>query len=342
MLFSSGEETVNLTMVVKDSLEKVSKFAFAASPSQAAAYRCLNAIKILPVESSGFALILDVVDFILLPLDSSLCEKKLNEKRLKSEDFDLSMEQYFRNQVSEFAPRFRESAVSIDSSAFDKSSNVANEEVKKVVAWIRRLQEQKFGAVNIIAPSLGSENILPIYDCFDGEIKSYLSNHRNIHRLLLDNYPVFTDPLVNPCRLETLRDIDKKNFYIPPRHASFECAIGDGSDGERFKLETLNPHEKVNLFDHSLEKGNKTRHVDVKRIVLKVNGEDVTSDSCTNFNIANESAVGALVNAETAKYSPGNVEVRDLGTEYDIGIPVKVHADFTTAKSPSGYVCHNL
>jgi hypothetical protein len=71
-------------------------------------------------------------------------------------------------------------------------------------------------------------------------------------------------------------DIDKRKFlYIPPRHASFECAIGDGSDGRVWNLS--NTLEKVNFWPLSWE--TRQRHVDLKRIIL-IEWGDVTSDSC--------------------------------------------------------------
>jgi hypothetical protein len=336
--FSTHDDNlVNVAFIMTDSLGKESRFTFVASPAQAAEYHSLPLSKILPVESSGFALILDIVAFVLMSMSAAEREKNLRNARKEANDVDMSMDYFFAQSISDFEPRFRTCAVSLNSSPFASSANIAIEEVKKAVSSIERMQTQKFGVVGKLAPSLGSDNILPIYKQFEGEISSYLSNKRDINRLLLENYPCpSASPLVNECCLSTLAKINKKNCYIPPRHASFACGVAGGTVGASFRLSV--PDGKVNLADHCLLKANGTRHLKVKNVSLTLSGQEVSVDSKTTYKFVNESSVAPLVNADTPFYAAGNAEIRDTGKEYLIDIPIKIHNDFTTKKSDSGYI----
>jgi hypothetical protein len=322
---------------MKDCLERTTRFVFDASPAQAETYKSLGDVKILPVESSGFSVIIDIVEFALLPFDIENCYKSLSNAREKEDDFGMSMESFFAKTIGDFEPRFRTVAVSLNSTTFESSSNVAIEEVKKAASSIECIQKQGFGVVQIIAPSLGSDNIDPIYNQFNGEVSSYLSNRRNIDRLLLDNYPpVLANPLVNAVCTETLSKINKRNCYIPPRHVKFACALADGTTGPNFRLAEADG--KGNLAAHSLVKRNGTRHLGVREVTLTLTGQQVCIPSTTNYNLCNESSVAPLVNVDTTKYAAGTAEVRDTGSKYSVNIPIRLHVDFTTKKSDSGFV----
>jgi hypothetical protein len=55
-------DTVPVTIAMKDCLDRTTRFVFDASPAQAETYKPLGDVKILPVESSGFSVIIDIVD----------------------------------------------------------------------------------------------------------------------------------------------------------------------------------------------------------------------------------------------------------------------------------------
>ena len=322
-LLQLGFKPVQVFFALKDSLGKQTRFKFEASSSQAAEYQALSGVKILPVESSGFSLIVDIIDFILLPLDTAKSNKALFAACDEPHELDLSMESFYANTISDFSARFRTVAVSLDSTTFETSSNVAIEEVKKAYSFITKIQEKGFGVVGNLAPSLLSDNIEPIYDQFKGEISSYLSNKRNINTLLLENYPCSSaSPLVNEVCIATLGKISKSNCYIPPRHVALTCRLADGSAGVCTRLEKRDG--KPNLLGQSILKPNGTRLLDVKTVTLTLNGSEVAIPSKTRYNFCNESSVAPLVNAETAKYAGGIVEVRDLGPAYSIVVPIKL------------------
>jgi hypothetical protein len=334
----SGDDTVPLIIVLTDENSKSTTFRLNASPAQASEYLALNNIQIKPVESAGIKLIDDLVDFILLPLDSKEFEKRLDIAKI--ENFDLGVDEFLSSIVYDLSSRFRTCAVSLDASPFPSSSNIANDEVTKAVSCILQLQQQKFGLVSKLAPSLGSESILPIYNQFDGEISSYLSNRRNIDRLLFENYPgLVGNPLVNPSLLSTLAIIDKKICYIPPRSVSLWCMNAAGVVGHSFPLEcTKGTKEKTNLTTYSLTKQNGTCFLDVRKVSLSLSGSVVSVEGKSGYNIVNESSVAPLINAKTPRYAAGVVVLRDAGNEFEITIPIRIHLDFTTPKSDTGYL----
>lgn len=331
----SGSDTIPLIIELTDATSSDSTiFRIKVSPAQASEYLSLRKIEIKPVESAGLKLVDDLVDFILLPLDQSECAKRL--KAAQTENIDLDIDDLLSSNVVDLGSRFRTCAVSLDASPFPSSSNIAIDEVSKAVSCIEQLQKQKFGLVSKLAPTLGSDNILPIFNQFDGEIKSYLSNRRKIDCLLFENYPgLFGNPLVNPSLLSTLAIIDKKICYVPPRNVYLSCGNAAGAVGRKFPLASTDG--KTDLSKHSITKQNGTRFLDVRNVSLSLNGKEVLVVGKTNYNVVNESSVAPLVNAETPRYAAGDVVLRDTGDEFEISIPVRIHLDFTTPKSDKGY-----
>jgi hypothetical protein len=333
---NSNDDSVSVIVDLTGLDNSVTSFTFEASPAQAVEYEALSNVCVYPVESSAFTLILDLADFILLPTDPSECNKRLVNAR--KENLDVSMDEYFKASVSDFASRFRTCAVSLDGTSFSTSSNIAIDEVDKAVSFISTIQTQSFGIVKRLAPSLGSDSVLPVLSQFQGEISSYLSNRRGIYRLLLENYPVsYNNPLLNPCQQSTLEKISKKVCYIPTRHIALGCRDSSGENCVTFKLAS-SKQEKLNLLDRSITKENGRRILDVRKVFLTLNGVEFEAATKSKYNFVNESCVSPLMNAKTVRYAAGTAIVTDKGTHFKVSIPIRIHNDHTTTKSTEGYL----
>jgi hypothetical protein len=336
-------------MELVDKDQNIFTFEFEASKLQIAEYLAIPVINVMPVESSGYKLFSNLMEF-LYPQSDVEWNARL-EKAQESNPL-LDSRSFIHHLINDFGSTFKTRAVSIGGPGFDNASNISIEEVKLAVKAIKPLQVQSFGTVDLLAPNLYAEQILAVYNQFDGEMSSYTSNRRNISTLLFENYPgLLHSPLVNPCSLDVLDKIDKRMFSIPPRVVDMYCRMDDDNT-HHFRLD--NHPGKTDLKEYSKTKKNGTRFLDATslKFSLKTGTEDFES-SC-QYNFANISSVSPLVNADTLKYRAGNAVVREVehggdrpvdveqdvptGKYYSVTIPVKEPIDFTTKKSDEGYV----
>jgi hypothetical protein len=91
---NSGVETVELDVVFTDASDVQTHFTLAASPAQAAEYLAIPSISIYPVESSGFSLVKDIVDFVLFTMEEDEKNKRLSKAREKDEDISDDMDSF--------------------------------------------------------------------------------------------------------------------------------------------------------------------------------------------------------------------------------------------------------
>ena len=171
-----------------------------------------------------------------------------------------------------------------------------------------------------------------MFDKAQAEIMSYISNRRDLRRLLIAAYPPSEK---SPLIVQSVKDLPETMHVIDPCDVSVHIQKGNSM----VEVPLQKGKEKTNLVQHcSRQKG--CRFLIVKGISVKTaNGKVVTHQIKTlKYVFANEKRVSPLVNAETAIFQAGFVSIKKSDNGLLINIPIAEHLDITTPKSASGYL----
>jgi hypothetical protein len=300
---------------------------------------------VVPAISSGLQQIQLIMEFTSFLMKSEDDKQSLLDNHFeKNPECLFDIEEFVKSKIDDILGGFSSLGVSIgNATAFPKGSNVKKVEVERSLLHVKSLEQSNVGIFSRLAPSLKATQVAEVVKRFSGTVKSYISNRRDINKLLFQK--CFSsdsrNALFNPFRVSVMAEINQHMLYIDPVDVLLCVEMEDGVIKD---VELLKNGVKPDLSLFSRTKENGTKYLDIKRVKIctkRTNNRNSTFADFWNrpfeYNLANESALNPLLNPDAVVYNAGFVSVRKVGSEYALDIPITAHLTITAPKTDSRY-----
>jgi len=334
---SNDLETVTVSLVHPNA-DWITKFTLVQTKSQIAVLRMLQKLdwlKVYAIPSSSVTCVTDVVDFYATVMDAASMENTV-AKLQKKQTSEVTARDFVLRSMEKVSELLNNMGVSFHNSvSFKDGCNIKNTEVLSILAFLSRLKTKEFGIYDIVAARLLATQHLNVFDVFSGNIKSYISNGRNVDKILFSSYGGTQEkPLVNLYKADNVVKFRHDTFCIDSTKASLIIDAGFGMP----VVVSLNVGgKKVDLAQYSRKKENGATIIDIVGVHINDNGlRQYTIPVKKEYVLANIKNVNALTNAETVVIEAGFLSFKLEGELLELTIPLHEHRDLFTVKSHDG------